>query len=482
MKRLILILAALGTTFTLQAKITLPAPFGDNMVLQQQTKARFWGKASPGKQVIITPSWSSESITTTADSAGCWQANVPTPAAGGPYTIDLSDGEHLTLRDVLIGEVWLCSGQSNMEMPMSGFTNQPVMKSTEVIVRAKASTPIRICKVARATARTPQKSCTAEWKKNTPEVVAETSATAYYFAQCLQEVLEVPVGIIVTCWGGTPVEAWMDRKTLEELKEFDLSFLDQKEKISRPQNQPTMLYNGMIAPLIPYTIKGFLWYQGETNRMRPVQYRRLMPAFVRMLREQWGLGEIPFHYVQIAPYSYGNPDLAGGSALLREAQMRNLEEIPASGMAVTLDIGNKDCIHPQQKKEVGERLAWLALAKNYGLKGFEPDTPIYQSMEIKENKAYLTFRTGKASLAPRGNLLGGFEVAGADRIFHPAKAWIETEKGRLVVTSDEVQKPVAVRYAFRNYAEASLFNTFGIPASSFRTDDWELSAKNLPMR
>ena len=477
MKKLFLTLAGRGTAFSLQAKVVLPTLFADHMVLQQQTEARFWGTATPGKKVTIRPSWSSQTITATADAEGRWEAAVPTPEAGGPYTIDLSDGERLTLNDVLIGEVWLCSGQSNMEMPMRGFTNQPVTNPTDVIARAKASTPIRICNVKRVTARTPQESCTAKWEQNTPEAVAGASATAYYFARYLQEVLEIPVGIIISSWGGTPVEAWMDRETMAAFPEFDLSFLDGDGKINKPQNQPTMLYNSMIAPLVPYTIKGFLWYQGESNRLRPAQYQKLMPAFVKMLRERWGLGELPFYYVQIAPYCYENADLEGGSALLREAQMRNLGEIPASGMAVTMDIGNRNCIHPGKKAEVGQRLAWLALVNDYGMKGFEPTTPLYESMTVEGNRAYLTFRCGKSSLAPLGDALGGFEVAGADRVFHPAKAWIEKGRGRLIVTSDEVQTPVAVRYAFRNYAEASLFNTYGIPASSFRTDDWELPVK-----
>ena len=477
MRRIILTLAALGTAFTLQAKITLPALFGDNMVLQQQTEARFWGTASPGRKVVIRPSWSKQSVTTTADRDGRWQADVATPEAGGPHTIELSDGESLTLRNVLIGEVWLCSGQSNMEMPVRGFNYQPVEGSTDVIVQAKASTPIRICNVQRATSRTPLDGCKAQWQENTPEAVAGASATAYYFARNIQQALDIPVGIIITCWGGTPVEAWMDRETMSAFPEFDLSFLDGNDPINRPQNRPTMLYNAMIAPLVPYTIKGFLWYQGEANRLKPDQYRQLMPAFVGMLRERWGKEDLPFYYVQIAPFGYGNPDLTGGSALLREAQMRNLEEIPASGMAVTMDIGDKGCIHPSRKAQVGQRLALLALANDYGMKGFEANAPIYESMTVEGNRACLTFRTGTSTLAPMGRELAGFEVAGADRIFHPATAKIEQGKGRLIVTSDEVETPVAVRYAFRNYAEASLFNTCGIPAPSFRTDDWELPVK-----
>lgn len=474
MKRILLTLAALGTAFTMQAKVVLPGIFGDNMVLQQQSEAQFWGKAAPGKKVVIRPSWSSQAVTAAVGKDGRWQAAVPTPAAGGPYTIELSDGESLTLRDVLIGEVWLCSGQSNMEMPMRGFPNQPVEGSADVIIRAKAATPIRVCTVQRATARTPQEECTAQWQQNTPEAVAATSATAYYFARYLQEVLEVPVGIIVTCWGGTPVETWMDRETMAGFKEFDLSFLDGEARIEKPEMKPCGLYNAMIAPLVPYTVKGFLWYQGESNRLRPAQYRALMPAFVKMLRERWAQGELPFYYVQIAPYRYENPDEAAGSVLLREAQLLNLQDIPSSGMAVTMDIGNENCIHPAQKEQVGTRLAWLALSKTYGMKGIDADTPVLEKMEIAGNKACLTFRTGREGLAPLGDTLTGFEIAGADRIFHPATARIRKGNGRLIVSSEAVAEPVAVRYAFRNYTEATLFNSSGIPASSFRTDDWEV--------
>ena len=339
MKRILLTLAALGTALTMQAKVVLPGIFGDNMVLQQQSEAQFWGKAAPGKKVTIRPSWSTQGITANVGKDGRWRAAVPTPEAGGPYTIELSDGERLTLRDVLIGEVWLCSGQSNMEMPVHGFPNQPVEGSAEAIIRARAATPIRLCTVKRSTARTPQEECAAQWLKHTPEAVAGTSATAYYFARYLQSVLDVPVGVIVTCWGGTPVEAWMDRETMSGFKEFDLSFLDNPDQIDRPQYKPCGLYNGMIAPLVPYTVKGFLWYQGESNRPNPTQYRALMPAFVKMLRERWAQGGLPFYYVQIAPYRYDGPNAISG-ALLREAQLHNLKDIPSSGMAVTLDIGD----------------------------------------------------------------------------------------------------------------------------------------------
>ena len=473
MKKILLVGLSLLMACPTFAKIKLPALVGSNMVLQRECDANLWGWASPSKKVTVTTSWDGRKYATRADADGNWLLKVATPAAGGPYTIRISDGDPVTLENVMIGEVWVCSGQSNMEMPMRGFLNQPVEGSADAIIRAKAATPIRLCTVKRSTARTPQEECAAQWLKHTPEAVAGTSATAYYFARYLQSVLDVPVGVIVTCWGGTPVEAWMDRETMSGFKEFDLSFLDNPDQIDRPQYKPCGLYNGMIAPLVPYTVKGFLWYQGESNRPNPTQYRALMPAFVKMLRERWAQGGLPFYYVQIAPYRYDGPNAISG-ALLREAQLHNLKDIPSSGMAVTLDIGDEGCIHPAKKEEVGTRLAWLALSKTYGMKGIDADTPVCEKMEVADGKAYLTFATGPDGLAPYGRTLTGFEMAGADRAFHPATARIEKGKSRLIVACDAVPEPVAVRYAFRNVPEATLFNTSGIPASSFRTDDWEV--------
>ena len=423
MKRILLTLAALGTALTMQAKVVLPGIFGDNMVLQQQSEAQFWGKAAPGKKVTIRPSWSTQGITANVGKDGRWRAAVPTPEAGGPYTIELSDGERLTLRDVLIGEVWLCSGQSNMEMPVHGFPNQPVEGSAEAIIRARAATPIRLCTVKRSTARTPQEECAAQWLKHTPEAVAGTSATAYYFARYLQSVLDVPVGVIVTCWGGTPVEAWMDRETMSGFRSSDLSFLDSPDQIGPPPVQTLRTLQRHDLPLVALHREGIPLVSGRVEQAES-WYRALMPAFVKMLRERWAQGELPFYYVQIAPYRYDGPDAISG-ALLREAQLHNLKDIPSSGMAVTLDIGDEGCIHPAKKEEVGTRLAWLALSKTYGMKGIDADTPVCEKMEVADGKAYLTFATGPDGLAPYGRTLTGFEMAGADRVFHPATARIE---------------------------------------------------------
>ena len=311
-----------------------------------------------------------------------------------------------------------------MEMPLKGKANQPIDEAVDMIVHARPSRPIRICTIGQEGARTPQKECQARWLKNTPEVVAETSATAYFFANYLQEVLDVPVGIIISSWGGTAIQAWMNRETLTSFDTFDLAFLDDTAFIEHPKYQPCMLYNAMIAPAERYTIKGFLWYQGESNRKNPGLYRKLHPAFVKMLREKWGQGELPFYYVQIAPFAYEGEELVG-SALLREAQLQNLKEIPNCNMVVTMDIGDRGCIHPARKRRVGERLALLALSGSYGFGGFVPDTPVCQSMEVSEGKAYLTFDCGIEGLAPLGATFSGVQVAGDDRVFYPATAQIE---------------------------------------------------------
>ena len=275
MKHILLLLLALCLARPGTGRVRLPALIGSGMVLQRDCEARIWGWAAPDARIKLTASWDTQTHNVRADGEGRWDVRLRTPGAGGPYTLTIDDGERVTLDDILIGEVWLCSGQSNMEMPVHGFPNQPVEGSAEAIIRARAATPIRLCTVKRSTARTPQEECAAQWLKHTPEAVAGTSATAYYFARYLQSVLDVPVGVIVTCWGGTPVEAWMDRETMSGFKEFDLSFLDNPDQIDRPQYKPCGLYNGMIAPLVPYTVKGFLWYQGESNRPNPVSYTHL---------------------------------------------------------------------------------------------------------------------------------------------------------------------------------------------------------------
>ena len=477
MKRFFFVLALALMSVAVSAKVELPNFIGDNMVLQQQTQAAIWGTAAPGKSVTIRPGWTKAKTVVKADpETGKWMARIATPAAGGPYDIVISDGEKLVVRNVLIGEVWFCSGQSNMDMPVKGYGSQPAHGSEDFIVRAKPSTPIRMIKTARRSSTTPQDTVvTAGWKVHEPEAVANTSATAYFFARYLQSVIDVPVGIIESDWGGSSIETWIDEKTIREKfdGEFDLGYL-QTGKVNprRVHQEPSLLYNGQVHALVPYTFKGMLWYQGETNRGRPDQYVRLQTAYVQMMRELFQVPDAPFYFVQIAPYPYGKPE-DWTSGYFYEAQQKTLQTIPHSGMAATVDIGEYGTIHPCQKADVGKRLALLALQNDYGVKGIEAEAPTYKSHTVKDGKIVITCNVGPMGLNPMGQELGGFEIAGADQVFHPAKA-LRTSDTTIVVSSPEVPEPVAVRYCFRNWGVGSVFNASGIPLAPFRTDDWKL--------
>lgn len=474
--RIIVLSAVLMGAFgiTAHSKVTLPSIFSDNMVFQQNTQAAVWGWTDSGKRVTIRPSWTSVKTVAVPDENGKWSARIQTPAAGGPYTVVISDGEKLMLQNVLVGEVWFCSGQSNMEMPMRGFRNQPVEGAADVIVSARPDKPIRMCTVARRASLTPVDKCEGSWKENTPEAVSATSATAYWFALKVQEMLGVPVGLLISEWGASTIETWMDRETISDLfpGEFDLSFLDGKDLPRLKHQTPCTLFNGQIHPLIPFTFKGMLWYQGESNRYRPEQYVRLQKEYVAMMRRLFENPDAPFYYVQIAPYRQeGEDDFTSG--YFCEAQQKSLEVIPHSGMVTTMDLGECGSIHPRKKKEVGDRLANFALINDYGFKGINPASPSYESVKFEDGKAIVTMKVDAMGLAPWGAEIQGFELAGDDMFFHPAKARLKDVK-TITVSSPDVPKPVAVRYCFRNYSEGNLTNCWGIPAGPFRSDDWDV--------
>lgn len=473
MKKTLSVLAAgiLAATFnlsTLYAEVKLPSVFGDNMVLQQQTEVAVWGKASPNSTVTVKTSWNGKTYTVKAGGDGKWKTKVATPAAGGPYTLTVSDGKPVVIKNVMIGEVWVCSGQSNMEMPMKGYRNQPVTGSNEFIATS-SNNQIRLITVPRLASLVPLDDFSGSWKLCEPENVAEFSATAYFFGLMLNRVLNVPVGLICTSWGGTRIEPWMSE---EGLKPFDWVKLPDKtvvpEKLS--QQTPTVLFNAMINPVAGYGIRGAIWYQGEANRNEPAQYQKLMPGLALNWRSVWGVGDFPMFYVQIAPYDYGPTGL--NSAFLREAQLKAAKAIPNFGMACIMDTGEKDCIHPANKKAAGDRLAYLALVKTYGKKGFACEGPVLKEMKTEGSMVYLTFDNAPNGLTSFGKELSCFEVAGANRRFYPAKAFI-TNAG-VTVFSPLVSQPVAVRYAFKDFIVGDLFNTEGLPASSFRTDEWEI--------
>ncbi|MBR6054859.1 MAG: endonuclease/exonuclease/phosphatase family protein [Bacteroidales bacterium] len=456
------------------AKVTLPSFFSDNMVFQQNSQAAVWGRTDSGKKVTIKPSWKSSKTVAVPDKDGNWSATIQTPSAGGPYEVVISDGEKITLHNVLVGEVWFCSGQSNMEMPMRGFRSQPVEGAADVIMSAKPDRQIRMCRINRKASLTPVTECEGSWKENTPEAVASTSATAYWFALRLQEMLGVPVGLLISEWGASTIETWMDRETISTLfsGEFDLSFLDGKELPRLKHQTPCTLFNGQINPLIPFTFKGMLWYQGESNRYRPEQYVRLQKEYVAMMRRLFRNPDAPFYFVQIAPYRQeGEEDFTSG--YFCEAQQKSLEVIPHSGMATTMDVGECGCIHPRRKKQVGDRLANLALVNDYGFKGINPVAPSFESVKFEDGKALVTMKVDNAGLSPWGADIVGLELAGTDRIFHPAVGRLKSDKV-IVASSPDVPDPVAVRYCFRNWSEGNIASCWGVPAGPFRSDDWEL--------
>jgi sialate O-acetylesterase len=469
-----LLLCTIAFTFPLliNAKIFLPSFFSDNMVLQQQASSPVWGWTNAGKTVRITSSWDKKTTTAKADANGRWKLFLQTPAAGGPYQLSINDGELITLKNVMVGEVWLCSGQSNMEMPMKGFKGQPIIGSNEAILRS-ANKNIRVYTVPRGASAAPQEnSKPSEWKEAAPVAVSNFSATAYYFGRLLNELLNVPVGIINDSYSGSFIEAWM---TPETLKPFDVKIPGKGDTIKAVSRTPTTLYNGMLSPVIGYSIKGAIWYQGESNYENPDKYEKLFPAMVNELRQEWNNGDFPFYYAQIAPYDYAQlpPYHSGGkynSAYLRDAQRKAEKIIPNSAMAVLMDIGEEKNIHPSNKEAGGKRLALLALAKTYHLEGFGYASPSYDSLSVAGSIAAIRFKNSPNGLTSFGKELSQFEVAGSNKVFYPAKATIKGSN--VLVSAPEVKDPVAVRYAFKDFVKGDLFSTEGLPVSSFRTDDW----------
>lgn len=456
-----------------QAEVRLSAIFTDGMVLQQQKKVPIWGWAEKANTVYVETSWDNKKYEIKADAKGMWRLFIQTPEAGGPYNIQLVEENTLTLQDVLIGEVWLCSGQSNMEMPMKGYPAQPVLGSTEAILESQDD-QLRLYTVPRNPLLEPaDDSKPSAWKKANPENVANFSATAYFFGQRLRKILQVPVGLIHSSYGGSNIEAWMDAVWLEDIEGIEIP--QQEEGLKDKNRQPTMLYNGMVHPIAGYGIKGMIWYQGESNYERPDQYETLFPRMVAKYRQLWADDTLPFYYAQIAPFDYASlpPYHVGGkynSAFIRDAQRKSLTHIPHSGMAVTMDLGEENCIHPARKKEGGERLALVALGDTYRINGLNHRSPFYKSIAIEDSTVVVQFDDVPLGLTSFGNEIKTFELAGEDQVFHPANAAV---KGKtVVVSSPQVSEPIAVRYAFKDFVIGDLFGVNGLPVSSFRSDDW----------
>ena len=457
-------LIALGS----RAEVRLPRFFSDNMVLQQQAECNLWGTADKGKTVKVTTSWDRKTYQVKTDKDGKFELKVQTPEAGGPYEINFNDGKPFLLKNILIGEVWICSGQSNMEMQMKGFKQQPVEGTTEELLRCK-DPGLRLFTVKRHASLTPVNDVTGQWSEANSGSVRDFSATAYYFGRALRQTLGVPVGLISTAWGGSACEAWMQAEWLKAFPKVN-QHVTQEDVDKLKQRCPTALYNGQLRPLIGYTMKGAIWYQGEDNIPRYDYYAPLMARMVEGWRQDWRQGDFPFYYCQIAPYDYS---LIGwkDSQLLREQQLKAETMIPNARMAVLMDAGLEYGIHPRKKRQAGERLALLALSNTYQVKGL-PDFAVYKEVTFQNDTCVISFDRSKEWVYfEHGTTSQNFEVAGQDRVFHPAtKVWVS--RNRVYVMSDKVRQPAAVRYAFKDWVVGDLMHD-GLPVSSFRTDDWE---------
>ncbi len=449
--------------FAAFGKVTLPGIFSSNMVLQQQSQAAIWGSSDKTVPITIVTSWNSKTYVVKPGKDKQWKTKIATPVAGGPYRITISDGEKTVLENVLIGEVWICSGQSNMEMPLRG-NSSPIFHSDEIILAAD-NPQLRLYTIDRATSLTPVTAYKNKWQESTSETARNYSALAFQYGRILQQKLKVPVGLILSSVGGTMIESWMSAESLQPFPQVIIP--PNLDTFTSPHKAPTTLFNGMIAPLADYCIKGFIWYQGESNRHEAVLYEKLFPAMVADWRKKWGMGDLPFYYVQIAPF--GSTDSTRNGPRLREAQLNAMQLIPNSGMASAMDVGMENDIHFMDKTKLAQRLVYWALGNTYGIKGIGYQAPMYHSMKIEGNKVVISFDNAPYLTSYR-KPLKLFEVAGADRHFYPATASIN--KNEVTVQSEVVKQPVAVRYAYKEWVVGELYNNDNLPASSFRTDDW----------
>ena len=475
MKKFLFLIAALSLACGASAKVTLPKILGSNMVIQQQTNVNIWGKADAGKKVTVTVSWSKQKAQSVADSEGNWAVKVATPEGSfEAQTITISDGDEIVLENILIGDVWVSSGQSNMEMPMKGFGRQAIENSLDYIIESgKFKNKIRMFTVTRDRSFEEDKwDCKGgEWQCASPKATADMSATTYFFARNIIENVDYPIGIITSNWGGTRIESWMPKQAIVDVLSED----GYEAALKKHNIKPTELYCAMLAPIRQFNAKGFLWYQGCSNLADVDTYDKLQARMVEQWRKDWGDEEnkMPFYFVMIAPYSYGDSNNISYPRFV-ETQVRSLSLIPNSGMAATTDAGMETCIHPAKKFEVGQRLAALALVETYGHGGYDHKAPQYSKHEVKDGKVTIYFKDAGMGLTPwYDQPVAGFEIAGADKKFYPAEArTIANDK--VSVWSAEVKEPVAVRYAFRNYMKTTpnLKNLYNIPVVPFRTDDW----------
>jgi sialate O-acetylesterase len=464
MKKLFPLIVFILLFSSLYGKVRMPNIFADNMVLQRNTTVKLWGWANPGEKVILTAEWQKAPVTAVTDASGKWLIKIKTTNAGGPYKISVKGENEISFSNVLLGEVWICSGQSNMEftIKMFGGWDKTFKNEKEDFLKNDYS-KIRFMQVEKATSATPLDTCKAKWMIPDITNTEEFSATAFFFGKELYNKLKVPIGLVSTNWGGTPAEAWTEKSFLEKANDLQYYL---RLPLGGDPNQPAKLYNAMIHPLINYTIRGAIWYQGEANVDNSNLYTKLFSTMIKCWRDKWQLGDFPFYFVQIAPYNYGDNEQS--SAFLREAQMQTLPSVKNIGMASTMDIGNPNDIHPTNKTEVGRRLALWAFAKTYNVKVPAFSGPVYKSFKAEGNKIRVNFEYAQSGLMVKGNKLTGLKIADASMKFVDAD--YEIKGSTLIAFNKDIAKPAAVRFAFTNTDSSNLYNKEGLPASSFRTD------------
>lgn len=474
-KMLCFLLGMFFFSAAVHAHIVLPSVFSDNMVLQQKSKVKIWGKTEPGKTVTVSNTWDKRNYTVTAAATGSWIVSIATPVYGGPYELVISDGEPVTLKNILIGDVWVCSGQSNMEMPLAGWGK---VLDYEQEIKAADYPGIRLLQARQTASTRPLNDlvlANGGWQVCSPQSIPDFSSTAYFFAREIHKKTGIPIGLVHTSWGGTYIEAWTGGEALKKLP----AYADGVEKIEKAEpavdhtdgNRPSVLFNAMIHPILSFGIKGVIWYQGEANADRgPADYYTLFPTMINNWRQRWGY-DFPFYFVQLANFMKKEPQPGPADwAVIRDAQRQALS-LPNTGMAVTTDIGDENDIHPKNKQEVGRRLALIALSEIYNRK-LVYSGPVLKSKSVNGDQVVLRFSSADGLRAKGGQSPTGFAVAGADRQFYWAVAKIEGTK--VILHSDKVANPVAVRYGWANNPDANLMNAAGLPASPFRTDTWEL--------
>lgn len=491
LNRLALLALVCAAPTTVQAQVTLPGIFSDNMVLQQNQEVRFWGTAPAGEPVTLETSWN-ETVETTANDTGRWEAYLTTPKAGtNAYQLSIAGSrDTVVLKNVVAGEVWFCSGQSNMRFQLrrSEGVEQDMARANNPQIRLFSNSK-------------------TGWEQSTAEIAAEFSAVGFYFGLSLHQALDVPVGLILAAVGGSPAEAWTPLETLQNdpdlktvidrweqwltdyeatdssaydslLKKWESSGKKGEEplmprsvySIKRYHHQPGILFRDKVQPFIPYALKGVVWYQGESNMEWPDEYERLFSGLITSWRSAWGQGDLPFYFVQIPPYNYSTRhgvDRSANAPILREAQYRTLK-LANTGMAGSMDVGDPTNVHPVVKKPIGERLARIALAQTYGFEDIEYAGPTFKRCSVSDGRVMVDFDHAANGLVARDGPARWFELAGADGVYYPAVA--ELNGHRAVVSSDLVPEPVKVRYAWKAGAVTNLFNEEGLPAVPFSVD------------